>query len=77
MDQGKDPATTGHAWKKDLANFKKLAQGRPVAEDCELAEFRKKMYADQQDLHNGAVTFFGGGRTKELYTLPDRFSAVF
>ena len=26
---------------------------------------------------HGKITFFGGGRTKERYRLPDRFAAVF
>lgn len=49
----------------------------PVREDVELPEFRKKMIEGQQHLHDGKVTFFGGGRTKELYRLPERFAAVF
>ena len=77
MDEGKDPAKTGHAWKKDLDNYKKLAAGKPVREDCELAEFRRRMEEQKKDLHGGKVTFWGGGRTKELYSLPERFAAVF
>lgn len=77
MDEGKNPKTTGHAWKKDLENYQKLASGVPVREDCELAEFRHKMEEQKKDLHDGKVTFWGGGRTKELYRLPERFAAVF
>lgn len=77
MDAGKDPKDTGHAWKKDLDNYLELASGVPVREDCELSEFRRKMEEGKQDLHDGKVTFWGGGRTKELYRLPDRFATVF
>jgi hypothetical protein len=76
MDKDKDPATTGHAWKKDFDTFLKLSQGRPVGEDCQLEAFRKKMVDEQQHLHDGRVTFWGGGRTKELYRLPERFSSL-
>ena len=77
MTDGKEDAGgTGH-WGKNLDEFKVLAQGVPVREDAELTEFRKKMIAGQQHLHDGTVTFFGGGRSKELYRLPDRFASVF
>lgn len=74
MDKGKDPAKTGHAWKKDLKNFLELSKGRPVGEDCQLEAFRRRMEDEKQHLHNGKVTFWGGGRSKELYWLPERFA---
>ncbi len=77
MTGDRDPETVGAAWSKDLEAFLALASGRPVREDAELAEFRKKMIEGQQHLHEGKITFFGGGRTKELYRLPDRFAGVF
>ncbi len=77
MTGEKDPATVGHAWGKDLENFRKLAAGRPVREDAELPEFRRKMVEGQQLLHDDKVAFWGGGRTKELYRLPERFASVF
>jgi len=67
----------GKAWSKDLETFQRLALGRPVREDAELPEFRAKMIEGQQHLHDGKITFFGGGRTKELYRLPSRFAEVF
>ncbi len=67
----------GKAWGKDLETFQRLSTGRAVREDAELPEFRKKMIEDQQHLHDGKITFFGGGRTKELYRLPPRFADVF
>jgi hypothetical protein len=67
----------GKAWSKDLETFQRLALGRPVREDAELPELRAKMIEGQQHLHDGKITFFGGGRTKELYRLPSRFAEVF
>lgn len=77
MTGDKDPATVGHAWGKDLINFKELAKGVPLREDAELSEFRAKMQAEQQLLHEGRVAFWGAGRSKTLYRLPDRFTGVF
>ncbi|MDZ7905327.1 MAG: glycosyltransferase family 2 protein [Cypionkella sp.] len=77
MTGDRDPASVGHAWGRDLENFKALASGVPVREDAELAEVRAKMLGEQQLLHDGKVAFFGGGRTKEFYRLPDRFAGVF
>ncbi len=77
MTGEKDPAEVGKAWGKDLENFKKLASGVPVREDVDLPEFRAKMIDGQQLLHDGKVAFWGGGRTKELYRLPERFAGVF
>ena len=67
---------TGH-WGKNLDDYKRLSQGVPLREDAELADFRKKMIDGQQHLHDGKVTFFGGGRSKSLFRLPDRFASVF
>jgi hypothetical protein len=77
MTGDKDPATVGHAWGKDLINFKELAKGVPLREDAELSEFRAKMQAEQQLLHDGKVAFWGAGRSKTLYRLPERFAGVF
>ena len=67
----------GKAWGNDLATFQKLSKLKPVREDAELADFRRKMLDQKEDLHDGKITFFGGGRTKELYRLPERFASVF
>lgn len=76
MDGEKDPSATGHAWKKDLDNFLKLSKGEAVREDCQLEEFRRKMVDDQKHLHDGKVSFWGGGRSRELYRLPKRFASL-
>ena len=65
------------AWSKDLETYLRLSKGVAVREDVELADFRQKMIDGQQALHDGKILFFGGGRTKELYRLPDRFAQVF
>lgn len=77
MTGDKDPATVGHAWSKDLKNFKELAKGVPVREDVDLPDFRAKMIGEQQLLHDDKVAFWGGGRSKELYRIPERFAEVF
>ncbi|OYW58298.1 MAG: hypothetical protein B7Z31_08020 [Rhodobacterales bacterium 12-65-15] len=77
MAGDRDPKEVGKAWGNDLETFVKLSAGVAVREDVDLPEFRQKMIDGQQHLHDGRITFFGGGRTKELYRLPDRFAAVF
>ena len=77
MAGDRDPKEVGLAWGNDLENFLKLSSGMPVREDADLPEFRKQMIEGQKHLHDGKITFFGGGRTKELYRLPDRFASVF
>lgn len=73
----REMSEVGHAWKNDLSTYERLSALTPVREDAELPEFRKKMIDEQQHLHDGKITFFGGGRTKELYLLPERFAGVF
>lgn len=70
------PAKSGQAWQNDLENYQRLASGEPVAEDVELTDFRTRMVQEQTLLHDGKVAFWGGGRTKELYRLPDRFARL-
>lgn len=77
MAGDRDPKDVGKAWSKDLETFLALSKLTATREDAELPEFRKKMIAEQQHLHDGKITFFGGGRSKELYRLPDRFASVF
>lgn len=77
MAGDRDPKDVGKAWGKDLDTFLTLSKGRAVREDIELVDFRRKMVEGQEHLHDGKITFFGGGRSKELYRLPDRFAQVF
>ncbi len=77
MAGDRPPEEVGKAWGKDLETFLKLSKGVAEREDIELADFRKRMIDEQQHLHDGRITFFGGGRTKSLFRLPDRFATVF
>lgn len=77
MDTARDQEGEGVAWSKDLETFRKLSQLVPVREDAELADFRRKMIDEQQALHEETVIFWGGGRSRELYRLPDRFAPLF
>ena len=77
MTAGNEEAKGTGQWGKNLDDFRRLSNGIAVREDAELPEFRKKMVEGQQHLHEGKITFFGGGRSKELYRLPDRFASVF
>ena len=77
MAGDRDLKDVGKAWSKDLENFLALSKGVATREDADLPEFRKKMMEGQQHLHDGKITFFGGGRSKELYRLPERFAQVF
>lgn len=64
-------------WAKSIETYKKLACQTPCNTTIDFPEFRAKMFSDAKDLHDGRVTFFGGGRSKELYRLPDRFTTLF
>lgn len=66
-----------HAWSKSIETFRRLALQNPQETTLAFPEFRKKMREEAQHLHNGKVTFFGGGRSKKLYQLPDRFTTLF
>lgn len=77
MDAARDQEGEGVAWSKDLETFRKLSQLVPVREDAELADFRRRMVDEQQALHQDTVIFWGGGRSRELYRLPERFAQVF
>jgi hypothetical protein len=64
-------------WASSIETFKRLACQTPRETTIDFPEFRAKMFDEAKDLHNGSVTFFGGGRSKELYRLPDRFTTLF
>lgn len=71
-DEAKQPWATG------VENYNKMISSKePTPTNMEFLEFRKNMIDKAKDLHNGRVTFFGGGRSKELYRLPDRFVNLF
>lgn len=74
-----DQSETGaqDVWAKSLATYEKLALQEPRDTMIDFPEFREKMRTKAKHLHNGKVTFFGGGRGKSLYRLPDRFCGLF
>ena len=77
LRQDTDARETQNQWAKNIATYKKLALQTPRETTIHFPEFRRRMLEEAQDLHNGKVTFFGGGRSKDLYRLPDRFTALF
>ncbi len=77
MDGGADESKGTGPWGRNIDDFKRLSRRVAEREDAELPEFRRRMIEGQEHLHDGKITFFGGGRTKELYRLPDRFASVF
>lgn len=76
MTGGDEDKGTGH-WGQNLDDFKRLSTGTAFREDAELPDFRRKMVEESKDLHDGKITFFGGGRSKKLFRLPERFASVF
>jgi hypothetical protein len=77
IGEDRSQTTVGRAWNNDLATYLKLSEGTAVREDIALPAFRQKMIDEQEHLHGGKITFFGGRRSKELYRLPERFAQVF
>lgn len=63
-------------WERDAETYLKLSKQAPVAETVEFPEFRRKMMEERREVKPGGHWFFGGGRTKDLYRLPERFAAL-
>ena len=61
-------------WTKDAESYLRLAKLEPVAETVDFAAFRKVMVEQKKEVRPGSHWFFGGGRSKVLYRLPDRFT---
>jgi hypothetical protein len=64
-------------WEKDIEAFMALSKLEPVAETVDFPEFRQKMIDGKKTVSAGGHWFFGGGRSKVVYRLPDRFAALF
>lgn len=77
MDAGRDPSKTNDAWSADLKKLEALSSKVPVSQTIDFPEFRKTMIDKTQLLHNDTVAFFGGGRSKDVFRLPERFWSVF
>ena len=63
-------------WEKDGETYERLSKLEPVAETVDFAEFRKLMVEKKREVSPGGHWFFGGGRSKELYRLPERFTGL-
>ncbi|MDP3340996.1 glycosyltransferase family 2 protein [Frigidibacter sp.] len=63
-------------WERDAESFLKLSKLEPVAETVDFAEFRTRMVEEKREVTPGGHWFFGGGRSKELYRLPERFTGL-
>jgi hypothetical protein len=65
-------------WDNAWETYKKLSALEPVAETVDFPQLREKLNAGwrRKDEKSPFYTF-GGGRSKEVYRLPERFAAVF
>ncbi|MEM9968389.1 MAG: glycosyltransferase family 2 protein [Pseudomonadota bacterium] len=77
LDRSDNEADLTGAWSNDLENLKTLSSRVPEQETIDFPEFRKKMVDGMRVMHSGTMAFWGGGRTHEVYRLPERFSRVF
>lgn len=63
-------------WESDAEGYLELSQKTPVAETVDFTDFRRIMIEKKRTIPEKNLWFWGGGRTKDLYRLPDRFAAV-
>lgn len=63
-------------WERDGETYERLSKLEPVAETVDFAAFRKLMVEKKREVSPGGYWFFGGGRSKELYRLPERFAGL-
>ena len=65
-------------WDNAWQTYKHLSALEPVAETVDFPELRDKLNAGWRRKDDKSPFFtFGGGRSKEVYRLPERFAAVF
>lgn len=63
-------------WDTALDEYKALSQREPVAETVEFADERKEML-DNWRVKKGSFWSLGGGRSADVFRLPQRFASVF
>jgi len=63
-------------WEKDAESYLALSQLEPVAETVDFPDFRRAMVEKKREVTPGGHWFFGGGRSKVLYRLPERFTTL-
>lgn len=61
-------------WTRDVESYLTLSKLEPVAETMDFTEFRRVMVEQKKEVRPGSHWFFGGGRSKVLYRLPERFT---
>lgn len=74
-----EPAATSPrraTWTNDAESYLRLSKLEPVAETVDFADFRRVMVEQKKAVKPGGHWFFGGGRSKVLYRLPDRFTQL-
>ncbi|MEM9577393.1 MAG: glycosyltransferase family 2 protein [Pseudomonadota bacterium] len=65
-------------WDNAWETYKHLSTLEPVAETVDFPEVREKLNAGWRRKDDKSPFFtFGGGRSKEVYKLPERFASVF
>lgn len=65
-------------WDNAWETYKQLSMKEPVAETVDFPDLRQKLNDGWRRKDEKSPFFtFGGGRSKELYQLPDRFARVF
>jgi hypothetical protein len=71
-----EPAKRRSIWEKDAESYLALSQLEPVAETVDFPDFRRAMVEKKREVTPGGHWFFGGGRSKVLYRLPERFTTL-
>ena len=70
-----DRKVTG--WDTAWDSYLSLSKKDPVAETVDFPEFRKEMIEGRHPKNDGAFWMMGGGRSSDVYRLPERFAALF
>jgi hypothetical protein len=63
-------------WEKDAESYLALSKLEPVAETVDFPDVRRVMVEKKREVTPGGHWFFGGGRSKVLYRLPERFTGL-
>lgn len=64
-------------WQRDAEAYMALSKLEPVAETVDFDDFRKIMVEKKKTMPKGGHWFWGGGRSKSVYRLPERFTQLF
>jgi hypothetical protein len=72
-ESDRKPTGWDQAWDQYLA----LSKRAPLAETVDFPEFRAEMVEGRHPKEGGAYWMMGGGRSSEVYRLPERFARLF